>query len=84
MMHVERSQALEFMFGLNKEARTYLNSHYISIRNGFINEGLIFHYLDLMKFKGYDLLETLYFEALKRNVSNRTLSLDIIIDHDNI
>jgi hypothetical protein len=42
MMYVERSQALEFMHGVNKETRIFLCQHYISIKNGFINEGLIY------------------------------------------
>ncbi len=41
IMYVERSQVLEFMFGINKEARSFLCQHYISVKNGFINEGLI-------------------------------------------
>ena len=43
MMYVERSQALEFMFCVNKEARAFLHQHFVSIQNGFINEGLIVH-----------------------------------------
>ena len=31
MMYVERSQALEFMFGVNKETRTFLQKNYISL-----------------------------------------------------
>lgn len=43
LMHVERKQALDFMFGVNKQARSFVKNHFISIRNGFINEGLIIY-----------------------------------------
>ncbi len=60
MMYVERSQAFEFMHAVNKEGRSYLEHQYVSIKNGFINEGLIFHDLDY-SFTGFRDLETLYF-----------------------
>ena len=60
MMYVQRSQALEFMFCVNKEARAFLHQHFISIQNGFINEGLIFYDLS-SNFNGYEQLERLYF-----------------------
>ena len=41
MMHVERQEALKFMFALNKEARSFLHLNFNNIANGFINEGLI-------------------------------------------
>jgi len=47
LMFAERSLALEFMFCVNKESRTFLHRHFISIQNGFINEGLIVHDLDI-------------------------------------
>ena len=37
MMNVDLSQALEFMFVANKEARTFVHKHYNSIKNGTIN-----------------------------------------------
>ena len=60
MMYVERSQALEFMFSVNKEARAFLHKHLISIQNGFINDGLIEYALSCT-FKDYEQLERLYF-----------------------
>jgi hypothetical protein len=60
MMYVERSKALEFMFFVNKEARAFLHQHFISIQNGFINEGLIVYDLSC-NFNGYEQLERLYF-----------------------
>jgi hypothetical protein len=59
-MHVDRSQALEFMFSLNKEARAFVSKHYFTIQNGFINEGLIVHEFSHL-FKDYEMLEKLYF-----------------------
>jgi hypothetical protein len=60
MMYVERSKALEFIFCVNKEARAFLHQHFISIQNGFINEGLIVYDLPCY-FHGYEQLERLYF-----------------------
>ena len=33
MMYVERSQVLQYMFGLNKEARMFLQQYFTSIKN---------------------------------------------------
>jgi hypothetical protein len=41
MMHVEYQEAYKFMFAVNKEARSFLLKNFITIRNGFINDGLI-------------------------------------------
>jgi hypothetical protein len=41
MMHVEYEEAYKFMFAVNKEARSFLLNNFITIRNGFINDGLI-------------------------------------------
>ena len=60
MMYIERAQALEFMFCVNKKGRAFLRQHLISIQNGFINEGLIVHRLSC-DFNGYEQLERLYF-----------------------
>jgi hypothetical protein len=60
MMYVERSQAFEFMQAVNKEGRSSIQKQYISIKNGFINEGLIVHDLHL-NFIGFRELERLYF-----------------------
>ena len=59
-MNVERSKSLEFMFGVNKETRKFLCQHYISIKNGFINEGLIVYDLECY-YNDYEQLERLYF-----------------------
>ncbi len=78
MINAERSQAFEFMFCLNKEARAFLFQHYSSIKNGFINEGLIIYNLEDV-FNRYEQVERLYFEALKRNFSNRKLTMNLRI-----
>jgi len=41
MMHVEYEEACKFMFGINKKGRSFLQKKFITIRNGFINDGLI-------------------------------------------
>jgi hypothetical protein len=59
LMHVERSLLLEFMFGVNEQVRSFVKKHFISIRNGFINEGLIV-YDFRCNFNHYYELERLY------------------------
>ena len=66
------------MFFVNKEARTFLLKHYTTIQNGFINDGLI-HYEVSLNFNGYEQLEKLYFEALKRNMCNRIITLEVSV-----
>ena len=70
------------MFFVNKEARTFLLKHFPTIQNGFINDGLI-HYQIYSDFNGFEQLEKLYFEALKRNMCNRIITLEIRIDCNN-
>ncbi len=41
MMFVDYKDALKFMFSLNKEARHYIHDNFITVRNGFTNDGLI-------------------------------------------
>ena len=41
MMYVDHLEAHEFMFTLNNETRYFLQQNIITIRNGFVNEGLI-------------------------------------------
>ena len=41
MMYVYKPDVHEFMFTLNKEARKFLQDNFITVRNGFVNEGLI-------------------------------------------
>ena len=41
MMHVEYQDSYKFMFAVNKEARSFFQNNFITIRNEFINDGLI-------------------------------------------
>jgi hypothetical protein len=41
LMHVEQKDAYKFMFTLNKEARKFILDKFITVRNGFVNDGLI-------------------------------------------
>ena len=41
MIFVDYKDALKFMFSLNKEARHYIQHNFITVRNGFTNDGLI-------------------------------------------
>ena len=70
------------MFFVNKEARTFLLKHFTTIKNGFINDGLI-HYQIYSDFNGFEQLEKLYFEALKRNMCNRIITLELEIGSNN-
>ena len=60
MTHVEHQEVLKFMFSLNKEARTFLQNNFLTIRNEFINDGLITYSLK-NDFNSYEQLEKLYF-----------------------
>jgi hypothetical protein len=40
-MHVEQKDAYKFMFGLNKDARKFILDNFITVRNEFVNDGLI-------------------------------------------
>jgi hypothetical protein len=53
MMYVDHPEVYKFMFTLNKEARKFLQDNFISVRNGFVNEGLITYELkhDFMHYK---------------------------------
>ena len=41
MMHVEYEDAYKFMFNINKEGRQFLINNFTTVRNGFMNDGLI-------------------------------------------
>jgi hypothetical protein len=48
------------MFGVNRAARTFLEEESTTIRNGFVNDGLI-DYQVIPCFYGFEKLERLYF-----------------------
>ena len=67
MMYLEYEAVLKFMFELDKESRNFLLNNSLTIRNAFINEGLIvYHFKNY--FDSYEQLERLYFLALKRKI----------------
>ncbi len=45
-MFVKHLDAFNFMFALNKSARGFIKDNYFTVRNGFVNEGLIEYVLD--------------------------------------
>jgi hypothetical protein len=47
MMFVDHQQILKFMYTCNKKTRAFLYNNYLTIRNGFINDGLIPFYFDI-------------------------------------
>ena len=41
MMNVDYQDVLKFMFSINKETRNFIYKNFITLRNGFVNDGLI-------------------------------------------
>jgi hypothetical protein len=62
------------MFEVNKATRNFILSNSTTIRNGFINEGLIVYNLR-DEFDSYEELEKVYFQSLKRNIRNRFITI---------
>ncbi len=60
MMYIEHPIVLQIMFSVNKNTRKFLESNFIAIRNGFVNEGLISYELS-SDFNNWYQLEKLYF-----------------------
>ena len=86
MMYVDHQQVFEFMFTCNKKARGFLQHNYLTIKNGFVNDGLIPYCYDddsYKKFYHYEQIEKLYLQALTRNIENRVLTISIKPDFDN-
>ena len=52
MMYVDRADVHKFMFTLNKEARKFLQDNFITVRNGFVNDGFITYQIGY-GFNGY-------------------------------
>ena len=53
MIFVDYEEVLKFMHAVNKESRVFIEKNYISIQNGFINEGLIPYVFDINLSKFY-------------------------------
>jgi hypothetical protein len=80
MMYLDHEDAFKFMFKINKEGRKFIINNFITVRNGFINDGLIDIIFDndpSEQFNNYDKLEKNYFKALKRIMSNRILTINV-------
>lgn len=60
MMFLEYQEALNFMYTINNEGRSFIMNNIITIRNGFINDGL-FTYQLKCDFNHCEQLERLYF-----------------------
>ena len=60
MMYVEHPEVYKFMFSVNKATRSFLLKNFITLRNGFINNGLITYQIH-HNFDSYANLEKLYF-----------------------
>jgi hypothetical protein len=60
LMHFKYLASLKFLFGVNKATRAFLENNCGSIKNGFINDGLIYYDLD-GSFYDYAHLENLYY-----------------------
>jgi hypothetical protein len=57
LMYVDYYHAQEFMFGVNKETRTFVQDNFITVRNEFVNEGLVVCEFDAYyqsQFNNYD------------------------------
>jgi hypothetical protein len=67
------------MFTCNKKTRAFLQHKYLTIKNGFVNDGLIPYCFDWdsKQFYHYEQIEKLYVEALTRNIENRVLTISI-------
>ena len=59
MMNVEYKSAWHFMFYANKATRAFLENNGSTLRNGYINDGLICYDVD-SEFHVFYLLEKLY------------------------
>ena len=64
LMYVKYEDVCELVFKINKEARKYIVNNFITVRNGFINDGLIdivFENDKSKQFDNYAQLEKNYF-----------------------
>ena len=82
LMHVEYLDTLKFMYNLHKQARKFIEQNLITVKNGFINDGLIDFVFDeevhtYNEFKFYRQFEQVYLQALKRQPQNRIITLNI-------
>jgi len=67
-------KSLKFMFLVNKETRAFLKNNMMTIRKGFLNEGLI-ELKFVNKYNCYLEIKRQYFQMLERNINNRKLTI---------
>ncbi len=72
------------MFAVDKGARSFIITNFITMKNEFINDGLIDYQFkdELSLFNSIVQLENLYFQVIKRNPENRNLTIDLSIQED--
>ncbi len=46
MMYVEHPEVYKFIFAINKNTRFFFQKNFITIQNGFVNEGLITYHFE--------------------------------------
>ena len=76
LMYVDIQEAYNFLFSVNKEGKSFLERNFITVRNGFVNDGLVTCYVH-DTFYDFVQLEKQYFKLLTRNIGNRVLTLDV-------
>ena len=59
MKYVEYPEVYQIMYSVTKETRNFLSTNFITVHNGFVNDGLIVHKLE-NEFNHYWQLERLY------------------------
>ena len=70
------------MYSVNKRARNFLFDKFLTVRNIFTNQGLIDLDFGIDRLNCYIMLEKLYFQAVKRNIENRILTINLLISDD--
>ena len=64
MMNIEIQEVYQFLFAVNKKTRVFLEQNFFTIKNGFVNDGLIpFQFGDDRdaRFHHFEQLEKLFF-----------------------
>jgi hypothetical protein len=53
IMNIEYQEVLSYMFAVNKKTRSYILNNFLTIRNGFINAGVITYQLKTNEFNHF-------------------------------
>ena len=81
MMYVDYKDVCKSMFKINTQARKFINDNFITVRNGFTNEGLIDFSFDndaSKQYNNYEKLEKMYYKILNQNICNRMLTINLV------